>query len=423
MENMKIDILEKKGCLVEFKIEIPPEEVKKQMESVFIDIQKNAAIAGFRKGHAPMEFVKREFSKTAIEKTKHNIISSTAEKVIKEKNLQPIVTPVIAPLDISTNNQFDFAQDKSFSFKLKIEQAPEFKPKNYKKIKVIKKVKKITEKEVEDMIKNLQDRHARLEDAGDVAAEQHHFLVADYEGIVDGKKIGKHVENQIIDLSHKSLPDGFGSGLVGIKPGESKTIETKISDKPAKFNVKVKSIKKKILPEVDDEFAKDLGHENIAQLKEKIKAELINAENEKTGQDMEKQVIESLVKSNNFPVPETLVEEELNRSIERTKQYLVSNQSYNEAEFKKSIPAMQDKYKAEAEKTVRISYILSVIAKDENITVNPEDVDKKIEELSGGNKKLEENYNKHREHLSLQVKEKKLFDFLLLNAKIKEVKA
>jgi len=420
---MKFDILEKKGCSVEIKVEIPTEEVKSELDSVFSDIQKNAAVDGFRRGHAPMDFVKREFAKTAVEKTIHNLVISSMEKIIKEKNFQLVVAPVVKP--------FDFAAAQPFSFRLKIEQAPEFELKDHKKIKITKKIKKITDKEIHSVLKNLQDRQSTLVDAGDVAAEQHHFLVADYESTVDGKKMERPAENQIIDLSHESLPAGFAAGLVGMKVGESKTIETKISEKPAKFAVKVKAIKKKVSPKIDDDFAKDLGHENIQQLKEKIKVELETAEDEKSRQDMEGQIVESLLSNNNFAVPESLVDEETNNMIERTKQYLVSNRSdqresprdFNEEEFKKSIPAMKDKYRVDAEKTVRISYLLSKIAKSENITVTDDEINKKIAEIAAGDKKVAENYQKYREYLSLQIKEKKLFDFLLENAKIKEVKA
>lgn len=363
-----------------------------------------------------MEFVKREFAGTALEKTKQKLVQSAVEKVVKEKNLQPVTVPVVEPEEYRSD------AEKPFLFKLKIETAPEFTPKDFKKVKITKKIKKITEKEINAVIENLQDRQANLTDAGDVVVEPHHFLLADYEGTVDGKKTGKPIENQMIDLSHKSLPEGFAAGLVGLKVGESKTIETKVADKPAKFEVKVKAIKKKNLPKADDDFAKDLGHENLAQLKEKVKEELVRAEDEKTRQDMENQIIESLLKSNDFAVPVPLVEEEINRLIERTKQYFISNRNYKEEEFKKSIPAMRDKYKTDAEKTVRVSYLLSRIAKDENISVNEDDVNKKIEELSAGDKKAAANYNKHHEYLSLQMKEKKLFDFLLENAKIKEVK-
>ncbi|MDO8735339.1 MAG: hypothetical protein Q7K21_09310, partial [Elusimicrobiota bacterium] len=104
----------------------------------------------------------------------------------------------------------------------------------------------------------------------------------------------------------------------------------------------------------------------------------------------------------------------------RTKQYLVSNRSFNEEEFKKSIPAMKDKYRVDAEKTVRISYLLSKIAKSENIAVTDDEINGKIAEISAGDKKVAENYQKYREYLSLQIKEKKLFDSILSYAKIKE---
>ena len=411
---MKTEVLERKGCSVEIKAEIPAADVKKEMESVYVEIQQNAAIDGFRKGHAPMEFVKREFARTAVEKTLHNLMTTSTEKIIKDQNLHPIVTPSVEPLD--------FVEEKPFLFKLKIEQAPEFTPKDYKKIKITKKIKKITDKEIGDVIKNLQDRQSTLDDAGDVAAEAHHFLVADYESTIDGKKIDKPALNQMIDLSHESLPEGFASGLIGMKAGESKTIEIKIADKPAKFDIKVKAIKKKISPKIDDEFAKDLGMENVAKLKEKIKGDLLKAEEDKLRQEMENQAVESLLASNEFCVPEVLVNDELENMIERTKQYLVDNHNYNDEEFKKSIPAMKDKYKKDSEKTVRVSYLLSRIAKDENITVSRDEINKKIEELTGGDKKAAESYEKYREFISLQLKEKKLFDFLLANAKVKEEK-
>ncbi|MBN1384436.1 MAG: trigger factor [Elusimicrobia bacterium] len=412
---MKVDVLAEKGCLVEINIEIPAEDVKKEIDVVFSDIQKNATIDGFRKGHAPMDFVKREFARTALEKAKQNLMQSAVEKAIKEKNLQPVVTPVVEPNE--------YVAEEPFSFKLKIENFPKFTPKNFKKVKITKKIKKISDKEINAVIENLQDRQANLTDAGDVTVEPHHFLIADYEGTVDGKKMGKLIENQTIDLSHKSLPEGFAAGLVGMRVGENRTVETKISGKPAKFDIKVKAIKNKVLPKADDDFAKDLGHKDVAELREKVKDELVKTEDEKSRQDMENQIIENLLKSNDFAVPETLVEEETNRLIEKTKQYFISNRTYQEEEFKKSIPAMKDKYKTDAEKTVRISYLLSRIAKDEDISVSMEDVNRKIEEFSGGDKKVAANYDKHREYIMLQMKEKKLFDFLLENAKIKEVKA
>jgi len=178
--------------------------------------------------------------------------------------------------------------------------------------------------------------------------------------------------------------------------------------------------KKKVVKKIDNEFAKDMGHESIEQLREKVKEELVRAEEEKTRQEMENQIVEALLKSNNFDVPDTLVEDEINHSIERTKQYLVSNHSFDEEEFKKSIPAMRDKYKVESEKTVRISYLLSKIAKNENIEVTQDEINKKIEEMANGDKKVAENYNKYHDYVGLQLKEKKLFDFLFENAKIKE---
>ena len=146
-----------------------------------------------------------------------------------------------------------------------------------------------------------------------MCVEQTHYLIADYSGTVDGKSLGKPVREQFIDLSHEELPQGFAKGLLGAKAGEQKIIETEISGKPAKFEVTVKSIKKKISPTLDDEFAKDNGFATLDLLKEEIKKNLLLEEEKRARRELEKAISDELIANNSFPIPKSLVNKEVKR--------------------------------------------------------------------------------------------------------------
>lgn len=413
MLNQKFEVLSKKDCTTELKVEIEADNVSAEMEKVFGDIRQNAVISGFRKGKAPLDMVKREFAQTALSKTLRNLMADSIEIIVKDQNLKPVAVPVAEPQN--------YEPGANFVFKVSVEEPPEFELKDYKKLKLTKKIKQISEKDVENVVNSLREKQAILVDAGDVTVDQTHFVVADYKNL-SGPAKSQLVKEQILDLSNKQLPEGFAEGLIGARIGETRIVSSVAGKESARFEVTINAVKKKTLPAVDDEFAKDMGYENMEQLTSKINTELKDESDRRSRQQLENDIIDALLESNIFVVPPSLVKEEIDRSLEKTRQYLKQHNRFNEQEFEKSLPAMEEKYKADAEKGLRISYILSHITKLENIAVPPEEIDAKIEEFSGGNEKAKENYNQYRSYIELQLQEKKVFDFLIENAKIKEIK-
>ncbi|MBN1823531.1 MAG: trigger factor [Endomicrobiales bacterium] len=426
-KDVKVNIVDTRPCSVTLDIEVPHSDVLDETEKVFLQIQQQAQIPGFRAGKAPMDLVKQNYTNTAKEKVIQNLVQKTAFSSLEAKGISPVDHPQISEL------KFDF--DRPFTYKLKSERHPEFKVKDYKGIKIKKEIREIAENRVNETLDSLRERNARLEPSMSEAASEKSYVLVDYQGMVDGKPAGDlNAKNQLIDLSAPQTLAGFKEILVGAKKGDEK--ESKINfpaDHPQKayagkdvtFKIKVNDIKEKILPAGDDEFAKDLGLKDLAELKSKIKESLEAEEKKRQDSEVEKQIMEHLASANSFPVPDSLVESQLSSMLERMKNYM-KYQGLPESEFEKNIDELRKKYRSEAEKNVKISYIFNAIVAEEKIEAAKEDIDAELERLKGssqGRPEIAEKYfEKHKDSLISKIKEEKLIRFLLDNGKVKETK-
>jgi trigger factor len=328
---------------------------------------------------------------------------------------------------------FDF--DKPFSYRMKAERHPEFKVKEYKNIKVSKEIREITDKTVDKRIDALRERNARLDESKSGLIAGTSFAIVDYEGFLGSESIAElKSKNQLFDLSSPQAFKGFNEGLTGMKKGESKEIvvkmpqeypNKKIAGKDINFKVTVNEIKEKILPALDDEFAKDLGVASLAELKEKVKEVMLAEEKKRREEDVDKQIIDCLIANNSFPVPESLAEEQLDYIMKRSENYFVS-QGGPKAEWDKKSAELRPKYREEAEKNVRLSYILNAVARQEKIDVSDEDVSKELDRAlkanAGKEEEIKKYFNENKSSISSRLKEQKIFEFLIKEAKIKETK-
>lgn len=366
--NLKIDTVKTEPCILTFKVELPAETVSKETEKVYQQIQGAASLPGFRKGKSPMEKIKQQYAKYAQEEVTKNLLTDTVSQIIKEKNIQVSGTPKV--------EEVNFCFDKPFSFKVVIERLPEFEPKDYKKIPLNKKIKKINEKDIKETINKLLDNNSYLVDSLDKVAEKKHFVIADYTVIFpDNSKPPQKVKDQIIDLSKPQLVEGFAAGVIGMKPNEEKDIEIAIpKDSPQKelagkklvFKTIIKFIKDKKLPELNDQFAKQYGVKDLKELEQKIKEELEKQEMDRVRRDLEDQIAAHLLKSNPVPVPPSEIEERLKEFLDNMCKYY-KQQGMNEETWIKELPGLKDKYRPETEKSSRLGLVFWSIAKKENL--------------------------------------------------------
>ena len=425
MENLKVSVVESKPCLVTLKVEVPVLEVSNVVEKVFTQIQDEARVPGFRVGKAPKDFVRKNFEGLAKERAAEKVVQSAIYSAFKEKNIDPITYPQIG--------EFSFEFNKPCVFNVVAQVHPKITVNDYTGIKIKKEDKPVTDEMIEKSLQEQLERNASLKDAQDDAAiGANSFALLDYDSFVNNEPLKElSAKNQLIDLSSKQLIEGLQEGLLGAKKGDERSIEVsfpansplkKAAGKKVLIKAKVNQIKNKVLPSVDDEFAKDLGLKDLAELKGKIKESLESQEKHRVESDMEKQIVDALLAANSFEVPTVLIEEQAEFISSKADEYM---RSYGmpEEERKKKIEAEKENYKKEAEKTVRLSYILNVISEKEKLEVTPSDMNAEKERLLASNHSSKEQtmkyFNENVEKVAAHIKEEKIFKFLIEKAKIK----
>lgn len=425
--DIKVKVLSEKGCLQTLSVELPAAKVKEKIEAAFKDVQGQAKLPGFRPGKAPIEMVRESFKGAAYERAQDLLMREGVTEALKTKKINPVQTPVV-----QTAN---FIPEKSFQFEFQVEVAPQVKLGNYKGLKLTQKKKSVTNDDVQKAIDNLADMNAKLVESKDEALKNTHFAVVNYEGLLDGKPIeGAKAENFLLDMSAPQAIAGLAEGLVGAKAGEERDVPVKFpEDSPAKelagkqavFKVKLAAIKEKSKPVLDDEFAKDLGLESLKVLETRIRENLEREQKQSAQAELEKLVVEQLLKEHEFEVPASLVEQQAKQLIERQTGRM-RQQGIPADTLAKVVEKAKPEIEKQAEKDVRLAYILNAVASAESIEASEAEINAKINGIVGQSeekrrasleKALKSTYAGQ---IQSEIRESKLFAWLIEHAKIKE---
>lgn len=427
IKEMKSELTRAEACTVNVLFTIPRETVKKRIDALFGQIQKSATLPGFRQGKVPPDLVRKNFADIARNDFLQKIIPEAVDKVCREHNLFIVGETEIDALD------FDF--DKDLTFKATFEVKPEVHLKEYKNIKVKKEKVEITEDSVQKVLENLRERAAQLVVAEHDALIEGDYAVVDYELFHDGKSVadGKS-QNQVLIVEKDKLLPGLAEKLVGMKKNDEKEVALKMPEDFAKkelagkevtFKVLVKEIKEKKLPELNDDFVKELGEKiTLAELRERIKKNVQDEEESRVRKQMEEQIIDHLVKEHEIPLPKILVERQVEYLIERAKQMVVQQGKTPEG-LGLTDEIITAKVKPDAERHVKTYLLLEAIAKQENLNVTEEEINKEIQKVVEQTKQAEEvvrgYFAKNISKITSHMEEDKVFSFLLANAKIQEI--
>lgn len=427
--DVKVKVKDRKNCAVLLAVEVPADQVRKATEDSFRRVQSRAKLPGFRPGKAPMEMVKKNFQDAAWEDALDRLLRESVYSAVTQENVVPITTPVV--------DKIDGEPTKALRFEVKVECAPTVEPKDYKGLPLQKKSRTVTDADTDKRLNDLRESNAKLVLSKDASVDKKHFVVADYDSFLDGQPVANgSAKNQLIEMAAPQNVEGFTEGLLGAKDGETREVPVRFPDlhpqkelagKTVLFKVTVTAIKEKEMPALDDEFAKDLGVESLAALKERLRKDLETGAERALRQDLEKQVIDGLLQRNVFDVPPSQTEERARHLTAQVKDYL-AQQGASEADWKSAEPKMLEKNRPEAERQVRLSYLLSRIAELEKINVEDADVDAQIQKIVDGARPEQrtdvENWMKgRRDTLRAQLREERLFDFLIQQAKVTETPA
>jgi trigger factor len=423
---LKIKVVKEEACEITLSVELSKDEVAKETESVFQDIQTRASLPGFRTGKAPIDMVRKNFSERARQTVLENLVSRSASQVLRERKLQTIDTPRI--------EKISYEPGKPLSYHMKAEKDPELKVKDYKGIKLTQKSAVVTDDQVTKTLEELRERNATLVQTPAEKVAKNHFAVVDFEGKIDGKTFsGGSAKNYLLDMTAPQTIAGFSEGILDAKVNEVRSVKAafpmdypqkKFAGKEAVFEVTVKEIKEKKLPALDEEFAKDLGLASLAELKQKVRESLEKEATDKADKELEDQIFQALLDKNTFSVPPTLVEHRTQSLIRRTRMAL-ERQGLVQGNDPKAEEALRERVKPQAEKDVRLSYLLKAIAEQEkleNVENEIEALKKKALEESKDKPEAVENYFKeHLTSIRASMIEGKVMEFLKKNAKMKVV--
>ena len=382
---MKTSVEEISSIKKKVFIEIPEDQVNKEVESFYKDLGKKAKIKGFRPGKVPRNILERYFKDYVKTEVVQKLIQDTYPQALSEIDLQPVSPPVIDP--------GEFEGGKSFQYSAVIEVKPDIKLEGYTGLKIEGKKEEVKDEEVEERLRALQNLHANLKTISEARPIQAgDYVIVDYEASMGGKPLegGKAIDFTVEVGSGQFIP-ALEEKLIGLKPEEEKEIEVsfpedygyqKWAGKTISFHVKIKEIKEKILPPLDDEFAKDLGdYSSFEELKAKLKGEIEKEKELVLERQLKDQVVDQLLEANPFEVPESLVEEQAKAMVSDTKLKLAA-QGVVLKNLGVTEEKLQEDYKAMAQKQVKTFLILDKIASQEGIAVTDEEADDRLKEMA-----------------------------------------
>ena len=382
---MKASVEEISSIKKKVSVEIPEDQVIKEVDSFYRDLGKKAKIKGFRPGKVPRNILERYFKDYVKTEVVQKLIQDTYPQALSETDLQPVSPPVIDP--------GEFVEGKSYQYSAVIETKPEITLEGYTGLKIEGKKEGAKDEEVEERLKALQNLHANLRTISEARPIQAgDYVILDYEASMGGKPLegGKAIDFTVEVGSGQFIP-AFEEKLIGLKPEEEKEMEVsfpedygyqKWAGKTISFDVKIKEIKEKILPPLDDEFAKDLGdYSSFEELREKLKGEIEKEKELALERQLKDLVVDQLLEANTFEVPESLVEEQAKAMVSDTKLRLAA-QGVAFKNLGVSEEKLQEDYRAMAQKQVRTFLILEKIAGQEGIAVTDEEAEGRLREMS-----------------------------------------
>ncbi|QAY65137.1 trigger factor [Paenibacillus protaetiae] len=375
--------------LVSIDVEVEAEKVASALDQAFKKVVKQVNVPGFRKGKVPRSLFESRFGVESLYQDAIDIIlPDVYAEAVKETNIEPVDRPEI---DVE-----QFGKGQTFKFKAKVVVKPEVKLGEYKGLEVPALASEVTEEELNAELERLQQRHAELVTVEEGAAAQGDVAVIDFEGFVDGVAFdGGKSERYSLELGSNSFIPGFEEQVVGMNIGDFKDVEVsfpetyhvaELAGKPAVFKVKLHEIKRKNLPALDDEFAKDVSEfDTLDEYKQDLSEKLKARKEQDNEQALEAAVIEKASENAEIEIPEAMIEREIDfmvRDFENRLRMQGMNMDLYYQFSGQDESVLRGQMRADAEKRVRNNLVLNAIAKAENIEISEEDVTAELEKLA-----------------------------------------
>ena len=419
------------------RVEVEAQQVDETFESITKDFQKQAALPGFRPGKAPRDMVLRKYEKDITDEVKKKLISDSYRKAVTDQKLDVLGYPDI--------EEIQFSRGKALQFAATVETAPDFPLPEYKGLPAKKEIRQVTEEDIARALDTLRQQQVKFNTV-QRPAQNGDIAVVNYTGTCEGKPITDiaptakgltEQKNFWVEMQPQSFIPGFADQLLGAKAGDKRTVNVdfpadfvtkELQGKKGAYEVEVVEVKEKVLPEMDEAFAKSFGAESMEKLRAGVKNDLEHELNHSQNKNVRGQLIRGLLDRINFDLPESTVAHETRNVV-----YDIVKENQKRGISREQIEQEKEKiYSAAsqgARERVKVAFLLQKIAEKENIKATNEEVSHRIAQLAAMYQIPPDKFIKDLQkrnglfEIYEQVTNEKVVDFLQQNAAIENVPA
>ena len=424
--KMQVNVQKLSPVLIEFDVEVAADRVKSELDKAYSNVSKSARVRGFRPGKAPRKVLAQMFGARIAADVAQRLVDETFPQAVSDRQLQPVSNPAIEQQKLSAG--------KPFTYKARFEVVPEIEEVSYDGLNAKRPAAKIKGEELQEQLELLRRENSTLE----APKKSRPAKTGDVVTIDFDVKVGESIVKDAgasdfqVELGGGSLLQPIEEALTGLSTGNSADAQVEMPDghphaklrgKTATFVLTLKDLKERVLPELDDEFAKDLGEfETLADLKKDVSERLEKQAKERAENAVAEQLVVELVKANPIPLPPTLVE----RQVRLTEQEVLSQARRQGQQAGALGDELRAKIQQDSEVKVRAGLLMAEIAKKEGIKIGDKEIEEGLKELaeqSGKNiAKVRAEYAdaKRREMLVGMILENKVLDIIESKAKIED---
>ncbi|MGA3351201.1 MAG: trigger factor, partial [Candidatus Sulfotelmatobacter sp.] len=415
----------KKDVKREISVEIPAADVARETESQIARYQKSARLPGFRAGHVPASIIRQRFGEGIKSDVAEALIPKYFRREAEKQGLIPVSQPRVTDLHMHDG--------EPLRFKASFEVLPEIAVEGYKELRADKPEITVTDEEVEQTLNNVREQHATYTTIEDRTLADGDFV----QGSMDGKPKDSndaaaaspvHMDDVLIEIGGKNTVAEFSQNLTGVSAGEERTFDVnypedtpdkRLAGKTFVYTVKVNGIKQKSLPELNDDFAKELGEfTSLDQVRQQIRENMDAERRHNAEREAKDKLVAELVKRNEFEVPESLVDRQIDLRLERGLRALAAQGMKMEDMKKMDLPRLRAGQRDQAVNDVKSSLLLERVADLENIQVSDEEINRELEALAKQSKQTSEAVRARLtedgglDRIRMRIRSEKTLDFL-----------
>jgi len=418
------------SCRRELELEIPAEEVTKASEKVAKEFAKMARVPGFRPGKAPISLIKRRFAEDIKSEVLQNLVPETVEKAVAEQKLSPVSQPQV--------DKLEFKEGEPVKFRASFDVLPDFTLANYKNLEIEMPEMNLNDEDVAKALTEMQQRAAAFTPVEGRAVQNDDFVQVKLNGTPEGGGEPLQAESVLCHVGAEETMEPFNENLRGANVGDHKDFDVnypadypdpKLAGKLFHYSVDVLGLKTKKLPELNDEFAKDVSDAtSLEELKTKIRESLEHERAHRQKDLQREKVIGELVKLHDFPVPESLVEHQMDVRLERVVRSL-AQQGVDPRAVNVDWVTLRRRQEERAKEDVKAELVIDRIATEEKIEVTDEELDHEVEHMAGHSGESAEAFRARLtkqgalDRMKAKLRSDKTIDWLAQNASVKTVAA